>query len=94
MTNTRTLLAALEAYQVVVRRHTDLVHAEFTRLDERWKRLRQHFHGDSADEFEPYWHRTAQMFQQYDSRVRAITAVLTERIKALHEVNQKTGQLG
>lgn len=94
MINAGRLATTLEDYHKSVGQHLEQVHEEFRRLRERWQRLRQHFAGDSADEFEPYWERTVLMFQQYNESAKAIDAILAERIKDMEEINRKTGLLG
>jgi len=86
--DTRLLLAALEDYQAVLRRHLIELRTEFDRTENRWHAFAYYYEGDAAEQFKFRWLRTVDRFHEYQDRTDAVLRVLEERIEALRRVNQ------
>lgn len=89
--NSKILLAGLEAYHNSLKQHMKQVHEDFQQLELRWRSFSAVYEGDAADHFRAGWRRTTNMFQDYIKQTERISLILEERIKALREANKQEG---
>lgn len=89
--DTRILLNSLKAYRKSLERHLNNVQAEFDALQARWYAFDAVYAGDAAEEFKKGWALTTANFQEYLSRVQAISKMLDGRIEHLEDANRPTG---
>lgn len=93
MHDQRILLTGLTAYRDSLDKHLVSLREDFARIRSSWNALREFFHGNAADEFEPVWEGTLSAFQHYQEDGARIRQVLAQRIESLEDF-ERTGSLG
>lgn len=91
MHDQRLLLAGLTNYRDSLDKHLVSLQDEFARIRTAWYTLREVFHGNAADEFEPVWQGTLTAFQHYQEDGQRIRHVLAQRIDALQDFEKTEG---
>ncbi|WP_030008271.1 hypothetical protein [Picosynechococcus sp. NKBG042902] len=88
-TDTRRLLAGLEAYRKSLERHIAQLTTEYTQLEKRWRAFNAVSEGDYAKQFRAGWLQTDARFKAYINQSQKIKVLLNERIAALQELNKQ-----
>jgi hypothetical protein len=88
MTDATLLRQQLGAFDDAVRRHLQLVTAEFTQLQRSWADLRESYEGTGADRFEAVWTGTTRRFEEYLERSEALRVVLQDRLASLEDYDR------
>ena len=88
MTDATLLGQQLGQFDDAVRRHLQLVTAEFNQLQRSWEDLRECYEGTGADRFEAVWTGTTRRFEEYLERSEALRVVLQERLAALERFDR------
>lgn len=91
MHDQRRLLAGLNNYRDGLDKHLLALQEDFERIRASWYLLREMFHGNAADEFEPVWEGTLSAFQHYQNDGASIREILNQRITALQDFENSTG---
>ena len=81
--NVDELRANLDAYQRSLEKHIDQLRVDYHELDLTWQSLNRCYGGSSAEEFQQAWSETAEWFQQYIERTKAMAVELRARIQQL-----------